>query len=615
MKLFDAARLAYYPESPGVYLMKGEQGVVLYVGKAKNLKSRLKQYYAPSPSDDRVQIPYLLAKVVDIETILTSSEKEALLLESTLIKRFRPRYNILLKDDKSRLLLRIGLEHRWPRVECVRSKEAQELAPQVFGPYARPYAARELFDLVVRLFRLRQCTDDQFRRRTAPCLLYQMRRCSAPCVGKVSKEEYDHQVASAIDFLSGKVAQLRASLREEMEQASDRLEFERAGQLFRTLQLLDAVNGIHRTHGAAGATDTDVIGCWHEESRLALAILHYRGSSLVYGESWAFDIEQGVPLGDALEQLLVQYYLHRAALDGIPKEILFPEGEWSLEALEELVRDHFGAHVKLRRPTSGAKGALVSLACDNARARLSQYPQSQGYFLPTLESVQHLLGLQRFPRIIDCFDASHFGGKGRVAASVGFVDGKKAPSRYRRFHIKTVSVGDDLAMLREAVCRRYAGVGESEELPDLILIDGGKEQLRVTHEALQEVGFLDVDVAAIAKEHGRHDKGMTSEVLFSRGAPPCTLPITSQELLFLQTVRDEAHRYTVAFQKKQRVCEVLRSQLDGIPGIGPKKRYKLLMAFQGVNAIRHASAEDLRKKAGLCRADAERVVRTFAGPS
>lgn len=607
MELFESERLSHYPEGPGVYLMKDVQGVVLYVGKAKNLRSRLQQYYAPSSSDTRVQIPYLLAKVVDIETVLTSSEKEALILEASLIKRFKPRYNILLKDDRSRLLLRIGLEHQWPRIEYVRSKESDGLPPQLFGPYSMPHAARELFDLVVRMFMLRQCTDEVFRRRTSPCLLYQMRRCTAPCVGKVTQEEYAHQVASAIELLSGKVKQLRSTLREEMDHASRNLAFEKAGQLFRTIELLDSACEASRKHGVVGATDTDVIGSWREGQRLALAILHYRGSTLVYGESWVFDVVNGASISDVQEQLLVQYYLRRTSQDGIPHEILFPEGEWSLEGLSALVHDHFGTHVKLRMPDTGAKSTLVSLACDNARARLSQSPETQGYGLHKLVSLQNLLGLRRYPRIIDCFDASHFGGKGLVAANVGYVDGEKARSRYRTFHIREVSGGDDLSMLFEAVKRRYRAADETEELPDLILIDGGKDQLQRAHRALEEIGFLDVDLAAIAKEHGRHDKGMISEIVFVFGGSPVALPVTSQELLFLQAIRDEAHRYVITFQRKQRTKAVRASLLDDIPGIGPKKRHKLLMAFSGIEALRKASVEELTSKAGLSLKDAMSV--------
>lgn len=591
--------------------MKDARGSILYIGKAKNLKVRLKQYFASGSSDDRVQIPYLLSKVIDIETVLTASEKEALLLEATLIKRFKPRYNILLKDDKSRILLRIGLEHPWPRIEYARSKEAASLSPRLFGPYIQPHAARELFDLVVRLFQLRQCSNDEFRRRTSPCLLYQMRRCTAPCVGKVSKEDYERQVSSAIDFLSGKTKALRETVHEEMLQASAALEFEKAAQLLRKEQLLEAVSHVHKKHEVVGATDTDVIGSWQEDERLALAILHYRGSSLVYGESWAFHIERGAPISDTIEQLLVQYYLQRVSIDGIPKEILFPEGDWSLDALEELVYDHFGSTVKLRRPQTGAKSGLVALACDNARARLSQDPESQGYGIQSLEALQHLLNLHRFPRIIDCFDASHFGGKGLVAASIGFCDGKKAPSRYRKFHIRAVAVGDDLSMLKEAVKRRYKNIDEIEELPDLILIDGGKEQLRVAAEALSELSFLDVDLVAIAKEHGRHDKGMTEEALFFKDAPPIHLPRTSQELLFLQAIRDEAHRFTITFQKKQRVKAIRESVLDAIPGIGPKKRHKLLTAFLGIGDIKRASVQELKEKAGLSQKDAEKILKAL----
>lgn len=610
MNQFDLARLALYPDQPGVYLMKDERGVVLYIGKAKRLKTRLRQYFSPSSSDERVQIPYLLPKVVDIETIVTSSEKEALVLEATLIKRFLPRYNILLKDDRSRLLLRIGREHQWPRIELVRAKDASTLPPQIFGPFAGFHAAQQLLDLVVRLFLLRQCTNDEFRRRTSPCLLYQMRRCTAPCVGKVTKEDYDRQVVAAIDFLSGKTKEVQESLQKQIDEASSMLEFEKAARLYRSLQQLATVSPTR--HAVTGATDTDVIGVSQEDGRLALAILHYRGSTLVYGESWVFDIEPGTPTAEVLQQLVVQYYLHRVALDGIPKEILFPQGEWSLEPLEELVHDHFGTKVVCRRPESGSKGALVALASDNARARLTQRPESQGYGVHSLELLQHSLFLHRFPRIIDCFDASHFGGTGLVAACVGFVDGKKATSRYRRFHIRGVSVGDDCAILREAIGRRYAHADGGEELPDLILIDGGKEQLRAAIGALQELSFLDVDVVAIAKERGRHDKGMTAEILFITDREPICLPPTSQELLFLQSIRDEAHRFVITFQRRHRTKTVFTSQLDAIPGIGPKRRQALLTAFQGVEALRRASAQEVHQKAGLSIKQAQRLLDALA---
>jgi excinuclease ABC subunit C len=604
---FDPARLALYPDQPGVYLMKDERGVVLYVGKAKRLKTRLRQYFSPSSSDERIQIPYLLPKVADIETIVTSSEKEALLLEATLIKRFLPRYNILLKDDRSRLLLRIGCEHPWPRIELVRARDATALPPKIFGPYAGFHAAQGLLDLVVRLFFLRQCTNDEFRRRVSPCLLYQMRRCTAPCVGRVTKEEYAQQVAAAMDFLSGKTKEVAASLRQQIEEASTALEFEKAARLHRSLQQLSTVSTTR--HAVAGATDTDVIGVAQEDSRLALAILHYRGSTLVYGESWVFDLLQaGTPTTEVLQQLVVQYYLHRVALDGVPKEILFPQGDWSLEPLEEVVHEHFGTKVVCRRPAIGSKGALVALACDNALARLTQRPESRGYGLHSLESLQHSLFLRRFPRIIDCFDASHFGGTGLVAASVGFVDGKKETSRYRKFHIRGVTVGDDCAILREAIARRYAHADGGEELPDLIIIDGGREQLRAALLALQELSFLDVDVVGIAKEHGRHDKGMTAEILFVLGQEPIRLPPTSQELLFLQSVRDEAHRFVITFQRRYRSAVTFKSQLDTIPGVGPKRRQALLRAFHSVEALRKASAQELHERAGLGLKQAQRVL-------
>ena len=600
MSCFDPSRLALYPDQPGVYIMKDEKGAVLYVGKAKRLKSRLRQYFCSS--DERVQIPYLVPKIADIETVVTSSEKEALFLEATLIKRFLPRYNILMKDDRSRLLLRIGQDHPWPRIELVRAKEAA--SPHLFGPYAGNHAAQELFDLVVRLFLLRQCSNDEFRRRKTPCLLYQMRRCTAPCVGRVTKEEYSRQVAEAVDFLSGKDVQER--LKQQIEEASAALEFEKSARLYRSLRQLSGIPA-HR-YVAAGATDTDVIGVSQEEGLFALAILHYRGSTLVYGESWVFHIELSVPTSEVLQQLVVQYYLHRAALDGVPKEILFPQGEWSLEPLEELVHDHFGKAVVCRRPKIGPKGSLVALACDNARARLTQRPESRGYGVHSLERLQQTLSLRRLPRIIDCFDASHLSGTGLVAACVGFVDGKRSTARYRKFHIRSVEAGDDCSIIKEAIARRYAHADEGEELPDLIIVDGGKGQLRAAMAALEALSFLDVDVAAIAKERGRHDKGMTAETLFFPDREPLRLLPTSQELLFLQSIRDEAHRFVITFQRRHRRKTTLTSQLDAISGVGPKRRKALLQAFHSVEALRKASAQEIQKRTGLGLPFAERLL-------
>jgi excinuclease ABC subunit C len=600
--MFDQKDLARYPELPGVYLMKDQAGTVIYVGKAKNLRARLKQYYG---HDERVQIPHLLAHIADIETIITSSESEALLLEARLIKRFFPRYNVLFKDDKSSLLLRIGLEHPWPRIELVREKE--DVPPRLFGPYDTSSDTKLLFDLVIRLFQLRQCSDEVFKSRVAPCLLHQLRRCTAPCVRKVRQEEYMRQVEEATQFLEGKVSDVKESLRLEMQAASDNLEFERAGVCLHRLQLLDSLSRGVIKKRQLSEKRTDVFGVWTEGSRFAFSVMHYRGDSLEYGESFIYTIG-GEQEGALLEQLAMQYYAQRT--DQVPQEVVLPSVKMDVKPLEEALSQHFERKVTLIQPSIGKKKGWVALACENARARIAQTLCGKERRAGVLESLEQKLYLKRFPLTIDCFDASHLAGKELVAASVRYMDGIPSKADYRYFIIRQVTTGDDLSMLQEAVRRRYSSKKEGgESFPDLLLVDGGKNQVHAIEKVLHELSLWDIDVVGIAKEKGRHDKGLTSELLYPAGKEePIHLSKTSQELLFLQQVRDEAHRFVIQFHRKRRRKSTFSSELEGISGIGEKKRKKLLRAFLGIDALRVATVQEIAAKAGVSLKDATRVL-------
>lgn len=600
--MFNQEDLVRYPEQPGVYLMKDEEGTVLYVGKAKNLRVRLKQYYG---HDERIQIPHLLAHIADIETIITSSESEALLLEARLIKRFLPRYNVLFKDDKSSLLLRIGVEHACPRIELVREKE--ELLPRLFGPYATSSDTKLLFDLVIRLFQLRQCSDEIFKNRTAPCLLHQLRRCTAPCVNKVSKEEYAQQVTEAIQFLEGNVSDVRDTLRKEMEEASKTLAFERAGQCLHRLQLLDTLARGMIQKRRAHEKRIDVFGVWSEGSRFAFSIMHYAGDTLEYGES--FITARGIESESVvLEQLVMQYYAQAKEL--IPNEILFPLIASDFSSLEQALSEVFAKKVSIIQPHIGKKKSLVELSCENARARIAQTLCGKERRSEVLESLEQKLSLACYPLAIDCFDASHLAGKELVAASVRYIDGVPSKAEYRYFIMKQVTIGDDLAMLQEAVRRRYAHAEErGESLPHLLLVDGGMNQVQAVVKVLHELSLWDIEVVGIAKEASRHDKGLSAELLYRRGEKtPIQLSKTSQELLFLQSIRDEAHRFVITFHRKRRHKKTFSSELQGIPGIGEKKRKSLLKAFLGLDAIRAASVEELMAKAKISLKDAKQVL-------
>jgi len=597
--IFDEKKLSRYPDASGVYLMRDRKGDVLYVGKAKNLKKRLKQYFS-SQREDRVQIPHLLAKVFDIETIVTASEKEALFLESRLIKQFKPKYNILLKDDKSSLLVRVGRDHSWPRIELVRSQAADALGPKLFGPYATSATAREMFDLAVRLFQIRQCSNEDFRRRKSPCLLYQLHRCSAPCVGKVSKKDYESQVKSASSLLSGKVHSLRKRFEKMMKEASDRLEFERAQQFLQTIKMLE---NVEKKRGR-GRREVDVIGVWEEGQWGALSILHYQGPILIYGETKAFSCVSGFRFSETVEQLLIQHYTQRTKEEGLPKKVLLPSGEFSSDALSACLHKICGKKVDVK---SSGDREKVALAVENARAKISQHLDLKKRKKSILESIQQRFSLSKRPGIIDCFDASHCAGSDGVAACVSFVEGEKCTKRYRSFIVRG-KVGDDLAMLHEAILRRY----KDRDFPDLILVDGGKTQLKTAQEALQKLSAPSVEIVSISKEKGKHTRGMTREKFFvalSKG--PVLLSRTSSELQYIQSIRDEAHRFVIQFHRKRRQKSFLSSQLLEIRGIGPKKRQKLLSSFRGIREIQNASSQEIQERAGLSEKDAREIEKFF----
>lgn len=597
--MFDISRLSSYPEAPGVYVMKDITGTVLYVGKAKNIRRRLRQYFSPS-GDNRVQVPILLSQLAEIEFIVSSDEEEALVLEATLIKKFLPKYNVLLKDDKSGLCIRIGHDHAWPRIEFVRQYEAADLSPKIFGPYASSETARKMFDLVVRCFQLRQCSDETFSRRKSPCLLFQIRRCTAPCVHKVSMEAYTRQVELAENVLSGKVAELRAELMRKMQEASEKMEYEQAAAWQNRLHLIESARPV-----SGKGPSIDAVGVWQEANRLAISVLHYRNHTLVYGESWEFALEETALGGEYQEQIAIQYYLNQA--EEAPDEILVPQGEWDLQSLAAVLSKKFGKRVHVRQPIIGQKKAMVVLACSNAQAKLF----AEKIDNDLLVALQKQLSLERIPQIIDCFDASHFSGKDLVAACVGFVDGKKNTSRYRTFRIRCSDSGNDLAMIQEAVERRYRNCSDIDPLPDMILVDGGKLQLQAVQAAIKQISES-IDIVALSKEKGRHDRGIVCDVIhLVKKSEPLRLSAHSETLMFLQRIRDEAHRFVISFQRKRRSATAFVSTFDAIHGIGEKKRKKILSVFRGVEELKKASVEEIQQKSGIGRKDAEQVFSHF----
>jgi excinuclease ABC subunit C len=600
--MFDVKKLEQFPVQSGVYLMKDGAGKVIYVGKAKNLKNRLKQYFGPG-RDERAMIPHLIAQLTQIDTIVVPSEKEALLLENTLIKKHQPKFNAILKDDKTFISLMINHHHEWPMIKLMRYKGKPPEEGLYFGPYTSAYAARQVFDLMTRLFPLRQCSDEELKRRTHPCLLYSIKRCIAPCVKKCSKDEYDSFVAGAIKFLKGQDREIVKQLHKEMEKASALLEFEKAAALLNTIRQIEHVMESQQFVAKAGGKDADALALYRAGEEVMIVQLLFREGKLVGSEHFSFSKVVGLD-EELMESFLVQHYRGEEKL---PKEILLPFELPGSEAIKEI----FPA-IHFLTPQKGEKRALVELAYENAKAVFKQVKDKKEFKEKILLDLTETCTLNRYPKRIECFDTSNISGSDLVASMVAFTEGERDKKRTRLFHIKGIDKGDDYAALHQVLCRRLIRAKEEEDLPDLILIDGGKGQLNIALEVFKELDIASVDLIAIAKEKGRHDKGMTQERLFlPYRSEPIILNVRSPLLFLLQEIRDEAHAKAIQFHRKKRKKRLLHSSLETLPGIGPIKRKRLLLAFGSVKRIREATEEELKTVKGINRKDIEKITSSL----
>ena len=595
-----AESLSSYPAEPGVYLMKDRAGDVLYVGKANNLKTRLKQYYCGH--DTRVQLPYLLEKVESIDTIVVQSEKEALLLENTLIKKYQPRYNILLKDDKGYLSIKLTTKHDFPAMQLVRYKGSVPKDGMYYGPYTSSQQARAAFDMISRLFPLRQCSDAEFIRRTKPCLLYQMKRCPGPCVGLIEKKEYKEIVVNAQALLTGRSKELIVSLKKEMQQASDALKFEEAAVIVKKIDQLKKLSERQQV-AFISRIDTDVIALLRTGSHVVITTLYYRNSSLV--GSHHFSVDNAVQDDEEMMQsYLLQQYLH----NDLPDELLLTFELQSATVVQEVFHEKKKWLGRIVTADRGVKAEMAALALANAKAHLSEkmiYKEKQDQLLCELKEILHL---KSFPKRIECYDNSHLAGDEKVSAMAVFEDGYKAPKEYRKWRIRSVEEADDYAMMREVLTRRFRDEGKAESFPDLIMIDGGKGHLHVAQAALAELGIVSCSVIAIAKDQGRHDRGITEEVVYIEDEKePIRLPVHSPILHLVQQIRDEAHRFVISFHRKRREKNIRKSVLDEVVGIGPVKKKRLLRHFGSPQAIASATIQQLMQVPGITEADAQRL--------
>ncbi|WP_243371098.1 excinuclease ABC subunit UvrC [Geotalea sp. SG265] len=588
-------RISHFPSSPGVYIMKDADGTVLYVGKARDLRKRIRSYFAAS-GDSRYHIRFLMARVTDIEFIVTDTEKEALILENTLIKQYRPKYNFNLRDDKTYFSLRMDMSSEFPRLTIIRRVTRD--GARYFGPYSSASDARAVLKHLYKLFPLRHYPMETCRRRNRPCLFFQLRQCSAPCHGKISRDDYLALAEGAALFLEGKNREIVRIFRERMNAAAAAENYEEAARFRDLIRSIEVT--VEKQKMVAQGGDADVIGLFRDMVQLHIAILFIRGGTLTgnrnYSFAWEMDDSEGVA------SFLNEYY-NRDVF--IPAEILLPSAIDDPLPLEELLSELRGKRVSITFPRRGKKLELVQLASKNAETAAAERKQAADSGEAILQILKERLHLQRLPRRIECYDISNIQGRMAVGSKVSFLDGKADKGNYRRYRIKGVGQADDFAMMREMLARRFKPGTAAEDRPDLIVVDGGIGQLNVLTRVLDELQISDVAAAGLAKS--RVDREMEASeisrsderVFLPNRKNPVVLRQNSAPLLLLARIRDEAHRFAITYHKKLRGKDLLASQLESIAGIGNKRKKALLRHFGSLKGITEATRDELCKVPGI----------------
>ncbi len=591
------------PTKPGVYLLKDAKGDILYVGKAASLRHRVRSYFgtplALSPKHQR-----MVRKVCDFEFFVTDSEQEAILLECNLIKKFRPRYNVRLKDDKTFPYLKINTNEDWARIYITRRLE--EDGSRYFGPFASAGSIRKTTNLLRKLFPFRTCTRTITGKDPRPCIDYDIHRCLGPCIGAVSKEEYKRVIKQVILFLEGKQEQVVRELKVKMERAAENLEFEQAAIL---RDQINAVERVIERQKISSVTrgDQDVIAFARSKDQAHVEVFFIRSGKLIGREHFVLEGTQDEKPTQIMTSFVKQFY---GSAPYIPSLILLQTPLDDMDVIREWLQTKRGGGVKLQVPRRGEKKRLVDMVAENARQGLEQLRLKQltapDAIATALEELQQRLDLPRLPKRVECYDISDIGGTQAVGSMVVFEDGRPKPSHYRRFRIRTVSGADDYAMVQEVLTRRFKRAGESKGkddtwaiIPDLVLIDGGRGHLNAALEAIRKAGVDFIPTASIAKEE--------EHVFRPDAQEPIILPPTSPALYLLQRIRDEAHRFALGYHQRVRKGEAIASALDAVPGIGPKRKKALLRRFGSVRVIKEAPVEEIASVAGMTKSLAERV--------
>jgi len=573
--------LAHMTQLPGVYKMLGKDGELLYVGKAKNLKNRVSSYFVKTIEHPKTQA--LVARIYDIETLVTRSETEALLLEQNLIKQHRPPYNIMLRDDKSYVYIFVSADKPYPRIASGRGKGKHQIG-KFFGPYPSAYSARDTLLVLQKLFNVRQCENSYFSQRKRPCLQYQIKRCSAPCVGLVSPEDYKEDVNNSIRFLQGDTKELNQELIAKMEQAAAELEFEKAVFYRDRLSLLREVQAQQAVFKVKG--EADILAIAYQAGVTCVQIMHVRNGRMLGGKSYFPDM-LGDDLGQMLSDFMANFYFQVA--DEVPTELIVNTALPDRKELEEAFAQQFDKKVQIKSSVRETRAEWLELAEMNVQHAIKGQLSNHLELNERFHQLEQVVG--RPVDRIECFDISHTMGEAPIASCVVFDQGGARKRDYRQFAIQDITAGDDYAAMRQALTRRY----KKAMLPDLLLIDGGKGQLHMAMEVMQELG-LDAFMIGVSKGEGRKP-GL--ETLHFTDGTKIQLPEDNKALHLIQQVRDEAHRFAITKHRAKRDKRRSTSVLEAIPGLGPKRRRDLLTHFGGIQGVLKASEKELTVVPGL----------------
>ena len=586
--------------SPGVYRMYNAKDKVIYVGKAKNLKKRVSSYFVDRVSSTKTQA--MVAQVHHLDVITTHTENEALLLENNLIKSLKPRYNVLLRDDKSYPFIFISTEHAFPRISFHRGAKKQK--GRYFGPYPSAGAVRESLQLLQKLFPVRQCEDSFYNNRNRPCLQYQIKRCTAPCVGYIDEEDYKRDVNHAIKFLEGKSQEVIDELVNHMMQASDNLAFEKAAAYRDQIGYLRRLQ--EKQYVEAGEKNIDVIAATQRDDMACVQVFFIRNGQNLGNKSFFPKHTKDCSNGEILAAFIPQYYLGKY----VPSDILISESLEEKTWLEDVLSEQAGRKIGLLHSVRGDRAKWLEMAQSNAEKTLGLQLMSVSNLQKRVLSLQQALELTSLPRRLECFDISHTFGEETVASCVVFEDGAPKKSDYRRFNIKGIVKGDDYEAMRQALNRRYKKLKQGEgKLPDLLIIDGGKGQVNAAIAVLDELQINQVTLIGVSKGEGRKP-GLESLHIASTGEI-VSLESDSPALHLVQSIRDEAHRFAITGHRQRRDKARKRSTLEDIEGLGPKRRRALLNYFGGLQEVSKAGVEDIARVPGISRQLAQRVYDTF----